>query len=138
MVASAALPFYTCTSYVDETGKSVGVEPGAALPPGVRAEVEVHRPIESFDLRDPGTYLLMFVFLWPLAFVGIRAAARSPRLLRAVLVGELLLLIGSGWVFYEHSSIGERAWGVAVAFGGLALYALAWGLEVVATLRKEA
>jgi hypothetical protein len=138
VVVSAALPFYTCTSYVDEAGKSVEVEPGTALPPGVRAEVESHRPIESFDLRDPGSYLLMFVFLWPLVFVGTRAAARSPRVLRAILVGELLLLIGSGWVFYEHSSIGERAWGVAVAFGGLALYALAWGLEVVATLRKEA
>jgi hypothetical protein len=70
--------------------------------------------------------------------VGIRAAARRPRVLRAVLVAELLLLFGSGWVFYEHSSIGDRAWGVAVAFAGLALYALAWGLEVAATIHKEA
>ncbi len=136
VVASAALPFYTCTSYVDETGKSVEVEPGAPLPPGVRAEVEAHRPIESFDLRDPGSYLLMLVFLWPLALVGIRAAVRSPRGLRGVLVGELLLLLGSGWVFYEHSGVADRAWGVAVAFGGLALYALVWGLEVGASIRK--
>ena len=137
MVVSAALPFYTCTSYLDEAGKSVEVEPGTSLPPGVRAEVESHRPIEIFDLRDPGTYLLMLVFLWPLAFVGIRAAVRSPRVLRGVLVGELLLLIGSGWVFYEHSSVGDRAWGVAVAFVGLGLYALVWVLEVAAWVRKE-
>ena len=138
MIASAALPFYTCTSYVDETGKAVEVEPGAALPPGVHAEVEAHRPIENFDLRDPGSYLLMLVFLWPLALVGIRAAVRSPRGLRVILVAELLLMIGSGWVFYEHSGVGDRAWGVAVAFGGLALYALVWGLEVGASIRKEA
>ena len=100
VVASAALPFYTCTSYVDEAGKSVEVEPGAALPPGVRAEVEVHRPIESFDLLDSDSYVFMLAFLWPLAFVGIRAAVRRPRALRAILIVELLLMLGSGWIFY--------------------------------------
>ena len=135
---SAALPFYTCTSYVDEAGKSVEVEPGAALPPGVRAEVEAHRPVESFDLRDPGSYVFMLAFLWPLAFVGIRAMARAPRVLRAVLMVELLLMLGSGWVFHAHSGVGDRAWGVAVAFAGLGLYALVWVLDVSAWVRKEA
>jgi hypothetical protein len=137
VVASAALPFYTCTSYVDEAGKSVEVEPGAALPPGVRAEVESHRPIESFDLRDLGSYVLMLAFLWPLALVGVRAAARRPRVLRAVLIVELLLMLGSGWIFHAHSGVGDRAWGAAVAFAGLGLYALVWGLEVAAWSRKE-
>ena len=137
MVASAALPFYTCTSYLDEEGKSVEVEPGAPLPPGVRAEVEVHRPIESFDPSDFGSYFLMLAFLWPLGFVGIRAVARSPRALRAVRIAELPLMLGTGWIFYEHSSVGERAWGAAVAFAGLSLYALVWGLEIAASFRKE-
>jgi hypothetical protein len=115
VVASAALPFYTCTSYVDESGNSVEVEPGAALPPGVRAEVEVHRPIERFDLLDSDSYFLMLAFLWPLAFVGIRAALRHPGGLRAILIAEPLLLLGSGWIFHAQSSVGERAWGAAVA-----------------------
>jgi hypothetical protein len=138
VVASAALPFYTCTSYVDAAGKSVQVEPGAPLPPGVRAEVEVHRPIERFDLLDSDSYFLMLAFLWPLAFVGIRAAVRSPRWLRAILIVELLLLLGSGWMFHAQSSVGERAWGAAVAFAGLALYGLVWCLEIAAWIRKEA
>ena len=137
VVVSVALPFYTCTSYVDEAGKSVEVEPGTALPPGVRAEVESHRPIENFDLRDIGSYVLMLAFLWPLAFVGIRAGVRGPRVLRAILILELLLMLGSGWIFHEHSGVGDRAWGVAVAFAGLGLYALVWVLEVAAWARKE-
>ena len=137
VVASAALPFYTCTSYVDEAGKSIEVEPGAPLPPGARAEVEVHRPIERFDLLDSDSYFLMLAFLWPLAFVGIRAVVRSARGLGAVRVAELLLLLGSGWMFYAQSSVGERAWGAAVAFAGLALYAVAWGLEIEEWIRKR-
>ena len=100
VVASAALPFYTCTSYVDEAGAAIEVEPGSPLPPGVRAEVEVHRPIESFDLLDPDSYLFMLAFLWPLGFVCIRAAARSPRAQGALRLAELPLLLGSGWVFF--------------------------------------
>ncbi|HEY8153880.1 MAG TPA: hypothetical protein VII72_07110 [Myxococcota bacterium] len=137
VVASAALPFYTCTSYVDEAGKAVEVEPGAALPPGVRAEVEAHRPIESFDLRELGSYVFMLAFVWPLVFVGIRAAVRRPRALRAILVLELLLLLGSGWIFHAHSSVGERAWGAAVGFAGLGLYAVAWALEIAAGVRER-
>lgn len=137
VVASAALPFYTCTSYVDEAGKAVEVAPGAPLPPGVRAEVEVHRPIESFDFLDISGYILMLAFFWPLAFVGIRAARRGPRARRVILVLELLLMAGSGWIFHAHSSVGERAWGAAVAFAGLGFYAIAWCLEVMASIRKE-
>jgi hypothetical protein len=123
--------------HLDAAGKSVEVEPGAALPPGVRAVVEAHRPIESFDLFDSDSYFFMLAFLWPLAFVGIRAAVRSPRARRGILIPELLLMLGSGWIFYAHSSVGERAWGAAVAFTGLGLYAIAWGLELAAWIRKE-
>jgi len=137
VVASAALPFYTCTSYVDEAGKSIEVEPGAPLPPGARTDVEVHRPIERFDLLDSDSYFFMLAFLWPLAFVGIRAAAQSPRALGAIRITELLLMLGSGWMFYAQSSVGERAWGASVAFAGLALYAVAWGLEIAAWIRER-
>jgi hypothetical protein len=126
IVCSAALPFYTCTKYVDESGKQVKVESEAQLPPGVHPLVESHRPIAEFDLRDPGKYLIMLAFLWPLGMLGARAAWRGRIARRVTLALESLLLAGSAFLFYEYSDIGDRAWGVWVGFAGLLVYAVGW------------
>ena len=130
ILASCALPFGTCTTYLNDAGEPVTIEPGAELPPGVTASVVVQRPIEHFDLVDIETYPSMIAFLWPLAFAGAFARWPGARNLRSLRAVQLLLIFGSFVFFYVHAHLFKQpAWGYYVATSALALYALAWAVD---------
>jgi hypothetical protein len=131
ILVSCALPFATCTRYVSADGKPVEITEGAELPPGVVKDVDVQRPIESFDLLDLEMYPFMLAFVWPLAFAGIFARWPGARRVRTLRVLQLLLLLGSAYVFTFHATfLSEPAWGFFVAMGALALYLVVWALDL--------
>jgi len=137
VTVSFALPFYTCTRYVDAAGEAVEVEEGAPVPEGVTAVVELHRPMDGLDLSDLDEYPLLLTFLWPIALVGARRVWPRMRELRAVAALESLLIVWTGWVFHAFSTVGDRAWGAYVAFAGLVLYAGAFILELWHRFRHQ-
>lgn len=136
VTVSFALPFYTCTRYVDAAGEAVEVEEGAPVPEGVTAVMEPHRPMDGLDLSDLDEYPLLLTFLWPIALVGARLVWPRMRELRVVATLESLLIVWTGWVFHAFSTVGDRAWGAYVAFAGLALYAGAFVADLAGRIRR--
>lgn len=131
ILASCVLPFGTCTTYRDADGKPIAIAEGTELPPGVVKDVAVQRPIESFDLLDLEMYPFMLAFVWPLAFAAIFARWPGARRVRTLRVLQLLLLLGSAYVFYFNATfLSEPAWGFFVAASALALYLVVWVLDL--------
>ena len=116
LAASLALPQYTC-----EVRSPQGNEPAE----GARVRTERHYALENFQPGEPADWLILAAFVWPLLVVLLRS--RGQRLLRWL---EPLLLAGSGWLIYGRSGVGRRAIGAYLAFTALALYGVAWLLEL--------
>lgn len=138
LLGCLVLPEYTCTKYVGPDGQEVSAGPeGVPITP-YREVREKHYPLESFSVRDIGSWLMLLTFVWPwpvLAFWwrstqwrGAHAAVK-----RLVWLAEPLLSMGSGYAVWAFSSLGTRAIGAYLALAANAAYLGAW----VAELRKN-
>jgi hypothetical protein len=138
LLACLALPEYTCSKYVGPDGQTLSAGPEGVPTTPYREVREKHYPLESFSVREVGSWIALLTFVWPwpvLAYGWRRAEWRAAHagLTRVVWVAEPLLAIGSGWVVWEASSVGTRAVGAYLAMAADAVYLSAW----VAAWRKE-
>jgi hypothetical protein len=131
LLASLALPEYTCSKYVGPDGKVVSAVPEGAPPTSYRGIQERHYRLESFDMRDGGSWLALLVFLWPLPVLAYLWRGRAGRLKRLISMAEPLLAIGSAYAVWNFSSLGTRASGAYLALGADAVYLSVWVGQVV-------
>ena len=126
LLASLALPQYTCAKYRAPDGRVV-----AAVPKDADASVyheirEPHYALEGLDRADPGSWIVVAVYLWTVPVVLYGSRARKPRAKRVLWALEGLLVAGSVYVIVFASNNGRRASGAYLGLAALGLYTVAW------------
>jgi hypothetical protein len=84
-----------------------------------------HYPRDWFVLTEWQGWLALFTFSWPLMMLLIRWRSRKIREFQATQWVEIILCLGSGYMIWKLSSIGERLSGAYVALSGIGLYLIA-------------
>jgi hypothetical protein len=135
LLACLALPEYTCSKYVGPDGRVVSAVPEGVPATSYKEIPEKHYPLESFSVREIGSWLTLLTFAWPwpvLAywFRSTQWRGRHGALKRLVWLAEPLLLMGSGYVIWAASSLGTRAIGAFLALAANAAYLGAWVVEL--------
>lgn len=104
LIASAALPQYTCVQYRAPDGALWQSIPSGADSSRYQRVVERHYAFESFDPARQESWLTVIAFAWPVAVIALRTRNRWP-VLNSVLWGlEPLLALGSGYLILLFSS----------------------------------
>ena len=129
LLASLALPQYTCDKYRAPDGRVVDAVPKGADPSAYREFREPHYALGSLDRTDPGSWLVVAVYLWTVPVLLYGSRVRRPRAKRAVWALEGLLVAASSYVIVVGSSSGRRASGAYLGLAALGLYAVAWIVE---------
>jgi hypothetical protein len=137
LLACLVLPEYTCSKYVGPDGKVVSATPEGAPPASYRQIQERHYPLESFDLREAGSWLNLLAFTWPLPVLAYLRRGRSGVFRRVVSLAEPLLSIGSGYAVWASSSLGTRAAGAYLAMAANAVYLCAWVAGLGTAVKKS-
>src|SRR6266851_6616380 len=130
LLGALALPQSTCAGYRAADGKFVptirrGAATGAYQP-------MVHRDyaFDDFRLAEPGTWLKIAAFLWPLPLLVVAARGRSPRLSAYISFVEPVLALGSALtIWFSASVFATPAAGAYVAVSALAVYLVVSALE---------
>jgi hypothetical protein len=130
LVACLALPQYTCSKYVGPDGKIVTFVPTGASKGAYREVLERHYPLESFEVREIDSWLILLTFVWPLPVLAYRWRGKPAVLKRAVWVAEPILAIGSTFWVWELSSVGTRAAGTYLALAANSVYLCAWVVDL--------
>jgi len=135
LLACLALPEYTCSRYVGPDGRAVSAGPGGVPATPYREVQEKHYPLESFSVREIGSWLALLVFVWPWPVLAYWFRGTRGSLKRLIWMTEPLLSIGSGYVVWSVSSLGTRAAGAYLALAANAAYLGAWVAELRKSLR---
>lgn len=135
LLACLTLPEYTCTKYVGPDGKEVSAGSEDRPTTAYREIQEKHYPLESFSVREIGSWLTLLAFVWPWPilvywFRDTQWRVANRGLTRLVSLAEPLLSVGSGYVVWATSSLGTRAFGAYLALAANAAYLGAWVAEV--------
>lgn len=94
-------------------------------PPPGEVKYNYHYAWSSFDANEPGDYLALLVFLWPIPVLLLELFARRRWLLLTLLWLQPLLCLGAGYVLYMRTFL-EQLWtGGYMAFAALAAYLFA-------------
>lgn len=138
LVASLALPQYTCARFRAPDG---GV--WSQLPPGADTSQyqpfsERHYALENFSAANVVAWLTIVAFGWPLVVLGVRRRAGKGRMSAVLWWFEPLFAAGSGYFIFEFSGLGTRAIGAYLGMGACLLYLGAWGVELRARWRAPA
>lgn len=138
LLASLALPQYTCARFRAPDG---GV--WSQLPPGAdtsqyRPFTERHYALENFGVQNVVTWLTVMAFGWPLVVLGVRRRAGKGRMNAALWWLEPFLAAGSGYFIFVFSGLGTRAIGAYAGMGACLLYIGAWSVELRARWRAPA
>ena len=136
LLASLALPQYTCARFRAPDG---GV--WSQLPPGAdttqyKPFTERHYALENFGVLNVVTWLTVVTFGWPLVVLGVRRRAGKGRMSAVLWWLEPLLSAGSGYFIFSLSALGTRAIGAYAGMGACLLYLGAWGVELRTRLRR--
>jgi hypothetical protein len=136
LVASAALPQYTCVTYRAPDGGM-----WQTLPPGADSTryerlVEPHYAFEHWNPGLPEHWLTVLCFGWPLAVLGIRSRSRLPRVKAVLWWLEPLLAVGSGYLILVFSGFGQRAVGAYLGLAACGAYFVTWAYEALSRFRK--
>jgi len=123
LVATLALPAYTCDGYRDSAGKLVESIPSGADSAAYTPTKVPHRPIETLDLTAGRTWLILATYLWPLAVVGVLAWRPRVRGRWPFMAVELVLVCASAWIIQWVVVIGDIAYGAVVSLVALGLMA---------------
>ncbi|MBZ5636295.1 MAG: hypothetical protein LAO55_24475 [Acidobacteriia bacterium] len=130
LVACLALPQYTCSKYVGPDGKTVISVPTGAAQGAYREVLERHYPLESFEVLDIFSWLILLTFVWPLPVLAYHWRGKPAVLKRAVWLAEPILAIGSAYGVWELSSVGTRAIGTYLALAANSVYLCAWVVDL--------
>ena len=130
LLASLALPQYTCDRYRGPDGRVVSAVPKGADASAYHEYREPHYALGSLDRADPGSWLVVVVYLWPVPVLWYALRVRTPRAKRVLWALEAILVAGSTYVIVFASSNGRRASGAYLGLAALGLYAVAWLVEV--------
>ena len=138
LAMALALPMSSCSYYVDPEGKPVGIF-GAGPPQADSREVNSYSfVLGSFSTDDPGSWLLIASFLWPIPMLAIHLMRPRSKLSRVVWWLEPAFAIASGGYIITVASFFSRpALGAYCACAGLLAYTAMWGHELVSRLRGE-
>jgi hypothetical protein len=136
LLACLALPEYTCSKFIGPDGKEVYAGPEGVPATPYRKVQENHYPLESFSVRDFGSWLVLLAFVWPWPILVYWLRRRQSRgtggaLNRVVWLAEPPLAMGSGYLIWAFSSLGTRAAGAYVALAANAVYLGAWVAELL-------
>jgi hypothetical protein len=129
LLGCLALPEYTCSKYMGPDGKVVSGVPEGASAASYREIQERHYPLESFSVRDGGSWVMILVFAWPWPVLAYQMRGTPTALKRLVWMAEPLLSMGSGYVVWASSSLGTRAAGAYLAMAANGVYLCAWVAE---------
>ena len=131
LLGSVALPQSTCAGYRAPDGKFVVQVPRSAPRGAYEPMVERHYAFTDFQPTDPGSWLKIGAFLWPLPLLVVAARTRSARLHAYISVAEPVLALGAGFVtWYSASIFATPAVGAYVAVGALAVYFVASAFDL--------
>lgn len=136
LVASAALPQYTCITYRAPDGGMWRSIPEGADSTRYERVVERHYAFDTFNPGRPESWLTVLCFGWPAAVLAIRARSRSTRLKAVSWWLEPLLAVGSGYLIALFSSFGLRAIGAYLGMAACAGLLVVWAVELTKRLRK--
>jgi hypothetical protein len=138
LLVSLAFPMSTCSHYEDAEGRRVRVAEGEAPPEGVRKVISEEYALEDFHPDDPGDWLRIFAFAWPLLAFGALRLRRRGRVALAIRIAEPLLIGGSILAvdFISTFLADSRATGAYLAFAALGLYAIATVWEDLIVYRE--
>jgi hypothetical protein len=138
LLACLALPEYTCSKYVGPDGQVVSAGPEGVPTTPYREIRERHYPLESFSVRDVGSWLTLLVFTWPWpVLIYFRRGTHGGALRRLVWLAEPLLSAGSAYAVWAASSLGTRAAGAYLAMAANAVYLCAWLADLRASARTS-
>lgn len=89
-------------------------------------------------IREWQGWLVLLSFSWPLVILSARWKSRKIGKLQMTQWLEILLCLGSGYIFWTISSFGERLFGAYIALSGLALYLIAAARDTIqSAVRKR-
>ena len=115
LVATLALPAYTCEGYRAPDGALVDEVPaGADSSAYVAAEVP-HRPLEDFDARTLTAWGKLSLYLWPLFVVAALFARHGWRGSKPLLAVEAVLPPVSAWFLLNAVVVGDIAYGAVIS-----------------------
>lgn len=138
LLVSIAFPMATCSHYEDAEGRRVEVAEGETPPEGVKEVISSEYAFEDFEPGDPGEWVKVFAFSWPLLATVILLRGKRGRVVLGVRVLEPLLLAGSIYMVHFISTflVERRAMGAYLAFLALGIYAVATIWADVALYRE--
>jgi hypothetical protein len=138
LVASIALPQSTCSGYRGPDGKFVAELPRDSTRAAFQPAVERDYVLDDVHLGDPGSWLKLAIYLWPLAAVAVLARARSRRLRLFISIVEPILAVCSAYVIWLVATFfAEPAAGAYVAIGALAIYFAVCVVDVWRAVRNR-
>ena len=112
--------------------------------PPSEMKYDYHYAWSNFDAAEPGDYVALLVFLWPIPVLLLELFARRRWLVLTLLWLQPVLCLGAGYVLYMRTFL-EQLWtGGYMAFAALAaylfasLYALTRELILARRRRKDA
>jgi len=127
LLVSIAFPMATCSHYEDAEGKRVEVAEGETPPEDVKETISYQYAFEDFHPNDPGEWVKVFAFAWPLLATMILLRRKRGPVALGVRGLEPLLLAGSIYMVHFISTFlaESRAIGAYLAFLALGIYAIA-------------
>ena len=84
-----------------------------------------------FHLREWQGWLVLLSFSWPLVMLFARWKSRKIGKSQVTQWAEILLCLGSGYIFWTISSFGERLFGAYIALSGMAVYLIAVARDTI-------
>ncbi|MHA1544733.1 MAG: hypothetical protein ACTSU8_06315, partial [Alphaproteobacteria bacterium] len=97
--------------------------------PEVETVYEYYYAYDNIGVEEPGSFLLLVVFFWPLAFLAFERKGRNTRAKTALMFLGPPLAAGTGYLIIFISIFNELYYGTYVALAGLAGYFIGSGIE---------
>ena len=121
MLAALALPAYTCHGYVAPNGQTFTSIPRGADSAAFRPTEIAHYPMEGVTPSDAEFWTAIFLYAWPLAWLGLRQSRRIARHRTTAAIVQALLAFAASYLILYAATWGKWASGAYVVLGALSI-----------------
>ena len=131
LLGALLLPQSTCAGYRAPDGRFVTTIPRGAAPGSYLPMVQRAYAFDDVRLAEPGSWLKLVAFLFPIPLLVVATRSRSARLRAYVYVLEPVLAAGSGYlIWFSAALFATPAAGAYLAVGALTVYFVASSVEL--------